>query len=196
MVITIQAVEERLFWVRKMQGEVSAVVYIDHGKEGSFSSFREMLKIEVNNYRLHLQDDVILSKRISEYLPYLENEMKNKDIHLLSLFAPRRKHILESFNRGETFALFPNYLWLQASIFSKHFIDLMRLEITTTKQNKHDDVFVAEVLKKYKIPAYVHIPSIVQHNTDIKSTMGHSNTYRRESSIYDHNYVTKFLETV
>ena len=64
----------------------------------------------------------------------------------------------------------------------------------TDKSIKDDDVFVAYVMKKYNIKAKVHLPSIVQHNTEIKSSLGHANSKNRESKVFDKDYITKLLK--
>lgn len=197
MTITIQAVERRLQNVELMLSQLNGedvTVHVDKEMKGSFGSFVDMLSYEVkNDYRLHLQDDVILSPHFKEYLPYVEEIMNKKNIHLLSLYAPRRKSIHEAMNRKEKISVFENYSWLQGTVFSKKFVELMRLHLPLSKQTKHDDTFVREVLHTYKIKAYVHLPCVIQHNVEMVSVMGHGKGEGRRSIVYDENYITNFL---
>jgi hypothetical protein len=38
------------------------------------------------------------------------------------------------------------------------------------------------------------LPSIVQHNTDIKSSLGHANSKNRESKVFDKDYINNLLK--
>lgn len=195
MNIVTQCIQERydLAVDTLKETDLQSKFYIDKNKEGCLKSFGYMLNnYATDDYRLHLQDDIMFADNLKLYLPKLEAYMQNKEIHLLSIFAPNRKLILQQYNEGKTIAPFPNYLWLQASIFSPRFQSILKKEYNNLNDDtiKDDDVFVAYVLKKYNIKAYVHLPSLVQHNTEIKSSLGHANSKIRESKVFDKNYIT------
>lgn len=199
MITTVQCIDERLDLAKKViiEAEIPALFYVDKNKDGCLASFGAMLnKYSVNDYRLHLQDDLMFADNINLYLPTVENHMKTKKLHVLSLFAPNRKLILKQYEEGKVIAPFPNYLWLQATMFSPQFQSALKKEYNnlSDKSIKDDDVFVAHVMKKYNVKAYVHLPSIVQHNTDIKSSLGHANSKNRESKVFDKNYITNLLK--
>ena len=199
MITTAQCINERLELAKKtiVAAEIPALFYVDENKDGCLASFGAMLnKYPTNDYRLHLQDDLMFADNIIKYLPRVENHMRTKDLHVLSLFAPNRKLILKQYEEGKVIAPFPNYLWLQATMFSPQFQSVMKKEYNnlSDKSIKDDDVFVAHVMKKYNVKAYVHLPSIVQHNTDIKSSLGHANSKNRESKVFDKDYINNLLK--
>ena len=199
MIVTVQCITERLELAKSVikDADIPALFYVDVDKEGCLPSFGAMLnEFPIDEYRLHLQDDLMFADNISLYLPKIESYMQNKDLHVLSLFAPNRKLILKQYQEGKVIAPFPNYLWLQATMFSPKFQSVMRSEYNnlSDKSIKDDDVFVAHVMKKHKVKAHVHLPSIVQHNIDIKSSLGHANSKNRESKVFDKNYINKVLK--
>ena len=200
MLITIQAVEERRNHVDLMCHTLlphKPVVHYDKLRKSPLNAFYNMLDIQQyqNEYRLHMQDDVIFNNRLVRYLPYVLKDMKERDMHVLTLFTPNRKLPKEQLSKGLKYGVFPNYLWLQATIFSTKFINIMR-EVRDEKgeYTKHDDVFVQDCLKRSKIQAYCHLPSIVQHHIKLGSVVGNANSKRRMSDIYDTNYITNYLE--
>jgi len=198
MNVVVQSIDERLSFSKNQvaKAKLDATYYVDTMKNGCLHSFGEMLNnFPTNEYRLHLQDDIIFADNFKFYLPILENIMQQKEIHVLSLFAPNRKLIIEQYNKGMQIAPFPNYLWLQASVFSPQFQYYLKHEFNNLENAdiKDDDVFVAYVMKKYGVKAYVHLPSLVQHDTSIKSSLGHANSKNRESKVFDKDFITKKL---
>ncbi len=205
MKVTIQAVEERRDNVEKMLHDlgdsVDVEVYYDTRRISPLDSFVRMLDIPFSGYRLHLQDDVIIPKRFVEYFPVIESDMSEMDCKVLSVFAPNRKDIHEAADRGEKYIVFKNFLWLQATVFSDDAVKDMKQYYSEKTaageevgEGKHDDCFVQEYMKSYGEKAYVHIPSLVQHNVFMGSVMSHSNSKHRMSKIYDPNFISQYLE--
>tara|TARA_R110000744_G_scaffold323112_1_gene428986 strand:- start:379 stop:981 length:603 start_codon:yes stop_codon:yes gene_type:complete len=196
MKTVVQCVNKRFDYIYnevERNAKIDAVYSIDNEKKGALKTFLQMSKdYKYSEYKLHLQDDIVIADNLKDYLPKLEAYMKNKEIHLLSLFAPNRKLILQQYKEGKTIVPFPNYLWLQASIFSPRLQQIMSKEADIYNEDTFNgaDTFVAYVLNKHKIKAYVHLPSLVQHDTSIKSTLGHANSKIRESKVFDKNYIT------
>lgn len=193
----IQSVRARELSVKSILQRINAQVFVDDELKGCFNSFSNMLSncYSSNKHILHLQDDIVPLKGLQAYLPIVISEMQEKDIHVLSLFAPQRKEFTHQYNkmreRGEKSAIipFPNFLWMQAVIFSPESITGLRDLISETSQTKYDDVFVAEYLKATKQQAYVHIPSLVQHNINLKSTLGHRASKNRMSNCYENDFL-------
>lgn len=195
--VVIQAVEKRKHNVDKMLLKLpkSTIVHYDKKMISPISAFYDMLEYNTMDFRLHLQDDVILPNRFSEYLPYVCKDMKDNEMDLLTLFTPRRKLPKEQLSKGIKYGIFPNYLWLQATIFSANFIDKMRKHKDIYKiDNKSCDLFVQDCLKHNKIKAYCHLPSVVQHNVYMGSVIGNADNELRMSDIYDSNYINKYLD--
>jgi len=198
--ITIQAVEERALHVDVMTTVLGNTyplkVHYDKEKISPLNAFYSMLDIpQIADYRLHMQDDIVFSNYLGNYLKYVVKDMKSKSIDVLTLFTPKRKLPKEQYAKGIKYGEFPNYLWLQATVFSKEFIEIMKAQrVELGEYTKHDDVFVAECLKKSKKKAYCHLPSIIQHDTiRFKSVVGNPNSKNRMSDLYDPDYIYNFL---
>lgn len=193
MTVTIQAVIERAKNVHAIANQLNneCIVYWDERRISPFDSFKQMLDIQVKDFRLHLQDDVILADNLQDYFLTLKSYMWAEDIHVLSLFAPNRKDLIDAYEAGKHIAEFKNFLWLQAVIFSKTAVEEMRHFIRNYKDTKHDDVFVRDYLKEYNRKAYVHLPALVQHNVWLGSVVGHRNDKRRMSKLFSKNYVNE-----
>ena len=183
MKVTIQAVEERKGNVERMTAalgdSVDVEVYYDKRRVSCLDSFVQMLSIPFAGYRLHLQDDVVLPERFVDYLPYVERDMVENDYDILSLFAPRRKDLRESHSEGvKQYVVFRRFLWLQAVVFSERAISGMKQFLSDRQEvggevsdGKSADFFVQQYLQEKKRRAYVHLPSVVQHNVYMGSTL-------------------------
>ena len=172
LIVTVQAVPERMEWVSSEMlpkfSTLTPTVFQDVGHNGTEWSFKKMLQYEVQDFRLHLQDDVELHPNIEELAMKLTVEMSEKGIDVLSLFIPRMFKVPDGFERG--FLPFiknktMEYSWLQATLFSRSFVSLMRSNVYVI-ENMQDDKFVLAVSKKHGIVPYAHFPSLVQHKID------------------------------
>lgn len=191
----IQTIPERLKFAR-LQAEKLGVHcdrWVDAEKKGPFLGFIDSLNFcpSGDEYRLHMQDDIIFCDDFVDYLPTLEEMMRKKEINLLSLFAPRRKHMRVQFEKGKRIGSFPNFLWMQCVIMSPLMVSRLK-EHAHQYDDKHDDVYVNAVLRAYKDKAFVHLPSLVQHDIGIPSSMGHANNDKRTSELFDPHFVTKW----
>lgn len=197
MQVWIQSVEARKDSVQSILKRIDANVYVDKELKGCFNSFRHMLLncYSGNEHIVHLQDDIMPLEGLQGYLPRVISEMETKGISVLSLFAPKRKSITMHYKvmmaEGIKTAIipFPNFLWMQAVIFSPKTIMGLVNFLNRSSQTKYDDVFVAEYLKSTKQEAYVHIPSLVQHNINMKSTLGHRASKNRMSNCYQNDFL-------
>jgi len=176
MITTIQACEERLERIQPIVKEFDAVVHIDRKRINSFESFKDMLDIEFDDYRFHLQDDVILATDLKLYLPKLIEFMKYRNMHVLSLFCPVRRSISVAYFTGMRVTEYYNYLCNIATLFSKDFINMLKLHVNSSKERYADDIFVEEVLNKTRTVAYVHLPTLAQHDTSVESLNGHNSS--------------------
>ena len=204
MKVTIQAVEERRGNVERMTDalgdSVDVEVYYDKRRISPLDSFMEMLKIPFSEYRLHLQDDMILPEGFADYLPVLEDDVRENDFDVVALWAPPRKDLRESHGEGvKQYVVFGRFLTMTAVIFSKRAVEQMRLMRDAGLRDgvdwgRDDDFFVQGYLRDYKKTAYVHLPSIVQHNVYMGSTLGHASTASRLSELYEKDFIVRFLE--
>jgi hypothetical protein len=190
MITTIQACEERLEYIRPIANEFNAIVHTDKNRINAYWSFKDMLDIDFEDYRFHLQDDVILANGLKSYIPTLLEYMAKYNIHLLSLFAPSRENFDEEYAKGVRICPYRNYLGNIGVIFSKYFVDMMKIYIKISSQHIDDDIFISETLSRLGIKGYVHLPILVQHNLELSSTIGHGkNAFY--SNLFDVDFVTK-----
>jgi len=93
MQVVIQGVPERMEKIKKIQAafsETKVELSLDHEKSGHYGGLVNIINNDCDEYRLIIQDDVILSPMFEDYLPQLEKIMIAEGIDVLSLFAPRR----------------------------------------------------------------------------------------------------------
>ena len=190
MIVTIQGVQNRLSNIKTMLNQLpGAFVHIDENRTGAFNSFKEMVfKYDEDEYRLHLQDDIIIPDGFMSYVDKVLLDVIKNDYHVTSLFVPKRKAFENIDKDNSRYVVFDNFLWMQAIIISPFAIKGLKDHFDYTAEKKHDDVFVQEWLKKNKIKAYAHFPSIVQHNVYLGSEMGNANSKHRMSPYYDKNF--------
>jgi len=190
MITTIQACEERLEYIQPIAKELDAIVHVDKRRINAFWSFKDMLDIDVTDYRLHLQDDVIIADELKTYFSYIENFMYSHNIHLLALFAPSRKSFSREYFLGKHIVEYRNYLGNMGVVFSKHFVEKMRTYIKITSQTMDDDIFINEVLSRSSITGFAHFPTLVQHDIKLDSLIGHEKD-KFYSNLFEKDYITK-----
>ena len=202
MIACIQTIPERLWHAEEQVREIvfparpsgiEPSIYLDKDKVGPFKAFIQTLR-EVpsgDHYRLHMQDDITYCDDFVDYLPEVERVMRENDYHIISLYAPRRKHMVEQYAKGKRIGTFPNFLTMVCSVMSPWLVSKC-LEHAHQFQDKHDDVYIAEILREYRCKAYVHLPSLVQHDITIPSSMKHANNLLRTSPVFDKDFVKKW----
>ena len=191
MIVTIQSVPERSEWVANeicpRFSESTLHVFCDENHRGCEYSFKQMLDYEVADYRLHVQDDVVLHPNIEELARDICGWMSQRGIHVCSLFVPFAFKLPDDVQAG---ALLPykNYSWLQATLFSRNFVQVMKHE-STRISGMQDDKFVQAVAKKYKCIPQVHYPSLCQHRIDqVSIQQGMKQTKQRATKHYDPDF--------
>lgn len=200
MKCVIQTIPARLEFAER-QAKVLGVhtdIFVDKDLQGPFKGFIQSLRDipSGEQYRLHMQDDLILCPGLIYYLPTLQREMREKSMHYLSFYASRRKVFSHALKAGERIIKAPieNYLPLLCTILSPWLVDrLLAHSHQFDQDNKADDMYLAAVMKHYKTPAYYHIPSLAQHDIGIKSSIGYTNNKMRTSAIFDEQFVGRWL---
>jgi hypothetical protein len=194
--VSIQAIDERLDNAILIQEQMGGNIYLDKEKAGILETFKLIIKNEARfgKYLVHFQDDVILADKLEDYCNTIVQDIKACNIHLLSLYVPKRKvfpaELLK--NTKKKYYVLDNFLWCQGLVISPEMLKILDLYSETYKeQDKHDDVFIADCLKKFKLKAYVHIPGLVQHNITFKSSVSHSNSIQRTSELFNKDYIIR-----
>lgn len=193
IITTVQACEERLEYITPIVKDFDPIIHVDYKKKGSLATFIDMLDYKVKDYRFHLQDDVIIADNLVEYLPIVAKFMKNNNIPMLTFFYPARNSAKIAYENGKRFMAFSNFLGPLGSMFSREFIEEMRIHSSFTKQTHHDDFFIEETLTKMGKKPVLHLPILVQHNINITSVNGHPAEPYTTSDIFDKNFVTNHL---
>lgn len=190
MITTVQCVPTRRKYAEDVFKDFKNIVYHeDKNYTGCFNSFKDMLDIPFEDYRLHVQDDILITNDLHNNLDYLQNIMSDKKIEILSLYANPRKAIREAHLKKQTIARLNPFLMMQGVVFSYDFVQMLKEEISESRQNKYDDTFVGDVCKKRKVKAYCHIPSLVQHNLLLDSEIGNpNNPHNRKALFFDQEY--------
>jgi hypothetical protein len=194
MRIFIQGVPERMESINKIQASFTKTkveLFCDYEKVGNFPTFLKIFNTQCSDYRLYLQDDVILPPMFEDYLPELEKLMFNSGIDILSLFAPRHNVLHTQYAEGKTIGEYRNLDWKQAFMVSPRANELIINFSVNYDQDVEggDTMFLREFLKVHEIQPYFHLPSLVQHDVNIPSSMGHGDSIMRTSAIFDERYI-------
>jgi GR25 family glycosyltransferase involved in LPS biosynthesis len=176
----IQAVSDRLPFITQCiipsinsQGFKDIHVSVDHERKGPLYGATQIWKkiIEQDDRAIILQDDVILHKNFSQSLKEINEHIDAGVMQAVSLFAPPRKIMLESFEKGHNFIENYDFLWLQGVIFTKEFCKGL-IKYAETQNTIHDDSVVRDYASSNGIPIWNCLPSLIQHDLNIKSTLG------------------------
>ena len=199
MKIVIQGIPERAKGIRRIResltGNISYTVHLDKKRINAYVTLIDMLAYYPNDeYRLTIQDDAILCDNFSQSLPLLEEYMVKNKADVLSLYVPNHKSLTQKYKDGfsgiakppKTF--FPCVCYILSPKIQKEL--LKYAEFGNPKETKHDDDFIVEYCVKEKIHIFTIMPSMVQHDIGIPSSLGHANTDRRTSRIFEKEFFT------
>lgn len=194
----IQGIPERIKGIRRIKerlGDISYVVHLDQKRINAYVALIDMLETYPNDdYRLTIQDDAILCDNFNQCLPILEQHMIKNDIKVLSLYVPNHKALNEKYKQGQygiikpSKSFFPCVCYILSPDIQKSLLEYAKKG--NPKETKHDDDFIVEYCVKKKIPIFTIIPSMVQHDIGIPSSLGHANTDRRTSRVFEKEYFT------
>lgn len=188
----IQAVPERESYVRtsivpglERHGLADVRVMTDHSHNGPLWNASRIWE-QVAHERepaLILQDDVILHPAFGVHIAAVSRH----GLEAVSLFAPPRKDMTRFYESGHNFVENYRFLWMPGMILSPGFCSGL-LEYAGGKDTIHDDSVLGEYSATAGIPVWNMLPSLVQHNLEIRSTLGTAtkvgNTVR-ETRVWD-----------
>jgi len=196
--IAIQCVPKRKEQVDRIIAELTemgftnVIPFYDKNYEGMMFNFKRILEYDYGNssHMLLIQDDIIFADNFKDHL----SNLIKLNHHCVSLFAPPRKAYIEQLELGTRLYVEKNFLWNPAVLYRNDFrLGLIKYDYNENQlkeiANKHIDVMMAIYAKATKQYVLVTIPSIVQHDLSIPSTLGTApkiGSIRRESSIF-HN---------
>ena len=134
---------------------------------------------------LVLQDDVIVHEGFSEclndLLPHLE------EMQAISLFVPPRKKLDDAADTGINFIRNYDFLWMPGILLHPNFAAGLA-SYAAERQTIHDDSIVRDYAKSQNIPIWNTVPSLIQHNLTMRSTLGTASVIgghtRRETRVW------------
>lgn len=201
--IAIQCVPKRKEQVDRIIAELTemgftnVIPFYDENYEGMMFNFKRILEYNYgsSSHMLLIQDDIIFADNFADHL----SNLIKLNHHCISLFAPPRKAYIEQLELGTRLYVEKNFLWNPAVLYRNDFrLGLIKYDYNENQlkeiANKHIDVMMGIYAKATKQYVLVTIPSIVQHDLSIPSTLGTApkiGSIRRESSIFhkvDKNY--------
>lgn len=170
-------------------------IYVDEKLSKPFKGFWDSLLAydSSDDYRLHMQDDLIYCDDFRDYIPEVMRLMREEDMHLFSLYGPRVKQLREAHAKGRRYCQSFKGFAMQCIVFSPWLVEKMKELAPYYTGSHHDDWFVSEVVLYTKIKPFVHLPSLCQHNIwEIPSSMRHPKSIKRTSEIFEKDFVTKW----
>lgn len=191
----IQAVESRLPYVNQSilpslnkHGIANAEVFCDYEMISPLWNAKRIWKAAAQEQAtaLILQDDVILHNQFGEHALEITKHIESGKMQGASLFVPPRKIYAEYKEQGFNYIENYDFLWMPAVMFSTRLCAELIKFAETSEHVKHDDSLVKDYLRHTKTPIYNCLPSIVQHNLNLKSTLG---TAKKIGKILRHSYV-------
>jgi len=120
---------------------------------------------------LILQDDVILHPDFTVGLREILEHVFEGRMEAVSLFAPPRKVMREWWEQGHNFVENYKFLWMPAILFTARFTRGL-LDFAARQDTHHDDTVVGDYSRLSGIPIWNCLPSLVQHDLDVKSSLG------------------------
>lgn len=191
MQVIIQGIPERWGSIKKIKQRLQSegfdpIIHLDKKRICTLVAFSDMLHdYPIEDYRLHFQDDVFLSRDFKERLEEVFKDMIENNYDFVGLFAPKRKAIDEANLKGEKYVV-EKSPWIQGCLFSPKALKDMKEHTSTIdlKINRADDHFIGECVKKYNWKSVCVTESLVQHNIAIRSSLGHPNSELRTSKYF------------
>ena len=177
----IQAVESRLPYVHQSiipaltkHGIDKVEIFCDYGRIGPLWNSKRIWESIVKEDApiLVCQDDVVFHNSFKDSIAEILQHFASGDMQAASLFVPPRKLYAEHFARGFNFIENYDFLWMPAMILTPAFCRGLLRHAETSSHKKHDDCVVGDYSKESGVPVFNCLPSLVQHNLNIKSTLG------------------------
>ena len=192
--VAIQCVPQRAKHVGIIKKYIESIglecnYYMDFERKGCLWNFKRILSENVNNketYLLFLQDDIFFNEDFKHHLGNIIEHMSLNEIDAVSLFCPPRGYYIKAFDSGQKFYIEKNFLWMQSVIFSKNYIKGL-LDFKNEVHTRHDDSFVSMYAKETENYIQIALPSLIQHDLEIKSAMGHpkkTGNVERKSNLF------------
>ncbi len=166
MITTIQINKNELESAQPLIKKFNAITYFNESRDNGFLRFKDLLNIEVDNYRLHLEGNVEIADDLEKYLPNILNFMQTNSIFLLSLSSPAIKLITMEYFLGKRIIDNTRIGFTPLNnigvIYSKKFLNILKDNISEMPETTSEIVYIRDVLKKTRILSFVHLPILIQ----------------------------------
>lgn len=201
MIAVIQTIPARLERARRQAKEFGAPcdIYVDEKMEGTRIAFVKSLQRfnSQTEYRLHMQDDLILSDGLADYAKAMEEKCRKNGWEHMTFYANARKGLRDKYTAGENIVVEKprTYTSLLCTLMSPRLVKALidGADLTNTAWQA-DDEYAAEVMKKSGIAVRFHLPNLVQHDVSVRSTVGNTGTKDRTSNTFDPNFITNWTK--
>jgi hypothetical protein len=161
------------------------VIHVDENRNGPWWNFRrvgELLAGEGHTHVCVLQDDVILCKA---FLRTLTRVVEATPVDPLSLFTARRSIVREAESKGTKLLRRYSLDTAQALVFPVfqfgalcRWVDKQERSGVPPAWHHHDDVRIDAWARALRWPIVHVVPSLVDHDTALPSTLGHPRSGR------------------
>lgn len=149
-------------------------VVFDENMEGPLFNFLQICRriADSGQPAFILQDDSVWHPQAHRFIPDVRERLEEEEA--VSLFAPPRKAFNEAKLAGCNWVRNWNHLWQPAIGLSARVAEgvVKFAESDANQETHHDDVVLQQYLKSVKMPIWVTLPSLVQHNVNVPSAAG------------------------
>jgi hypothetical protein len=158
--------------VRKAIG-VEPEIWEDPAKLGARGNFMRIMEDVAGRSSpvLYFQDDVILHRDAGRAVAEL-GRLVGDSIQAISLFLPPQKRLDQIAAKGFNMVQNHNFLWMPGMIFCPAFAKALCGFAPRTSTSSADGL-VKRFVWWSGVPVWNCIPSVVQHNCNLASSMGH-----------------------
>jgi hypothetical protein len=180
MQVFVQAVRERLPYIQASMAPAIAAagwesprLSVDHDRRGPLWNARRIWQgiAESGRPAVVLQDDVVLRKGIGASVAEVMLHIDSGRMQAVSLFAPPRAVMRRAYDEGHNFVETFDFLWAQGLLLTPAFCAGL-VEFSAGMTTKHDDSVMRDYSVAKGVPVFNCLPSLVQHDLNLKSTLG------------------------
>lgn len=180
MEVFVQAVAERVPYIRHViepalarAGLPAPKVYVDTDRRGPLWNARRVWEVVAagGEVAMVLQDDVVVHKDAGAALAEILEHVRRGTMQAVSLFVPPRAALTKAFQDGHNFVENYDFLWLQGILLTPQFCRGL-VSFTDAMDTRSSDGAMSKYVKASSIPVWNCLPSLVQHDLNVKSTLG------------------------
>ena len=174
MITTLQAYKNELTDLKPVIDKFNPIIFLKDENKNSFDTFKELLEVDVDDYRLHFNGNISIVKDLDKNIPNLLKFMRSNNIFLLSLSAPSSKRIGMEYFIGKRIIDNTRIGFSELNnigvIYSKEFIKVLRNNLNEVP-NENETQYIKDVLKKTRLLSLLHLPLLVKPKDDADNNL-------------------------